>query len=328
MPPMMLLQSMARSDIFDDIRAGFAYVAANARHVRINRDRLVEYARQLPDRHPSTIFDTDHHYIGNPEDTAAYVLALDAINYGSGYKNMLAAEGWPLIEGSIYYSVSVRLKKCFEKKPLTAKDLAHMTSDHVHEILELPYQPQSQKIADLFAAGLRYLGQMIEHENSGCFLSFINDANGRAARIVERLAKLPQFADVHEYRGRDIPIYKRAQIAAADLHLAFNHLGIHLFNDMDRLTMFADNGVPQILEAEGVLEYEPDLKARIMRGEEIPSGSDEEIEIRACACQAVEEMAVVIARKPVSIDHTLWHYHAEDPRYRAYPSHKTLGLFY
>ena len=325
---MTLTHLQTRSDIFDSIRAGFAHVAANARHVRINHDRLVEYARQLPERHPSTIFDTEHHYIGSPEDTAAYVLALDAINYGSGYKDDLVAEGWSLIEGSIYYGVSVRLKNAFEKKPLTAKDLAEMTPECVHDILELPFKPQSIELANMFAVGLRDLGQMIQRENSGCFLSFINDANGRVGRVVERLATLPQFADVHDYHGRAIPMYKRAQIAAADLHLAFSRLGIHLFHDMDRLTMFPDNGVPQVLSADGVLEYSPELLARIKNKEEIPVGSEEEIEIRGCAGHAVSELARLADKTDVETDHILWHRHAEDDRYRAAPSHKTLGPFY
>ncbi len=328
MPGMTLPQLQNTPDIFSHIRAGFAHVAAQARHVRIHHDRLEAYAKALPPRHPASVFDTDHHYIGGPEDTASYVLALDAINYGSGYKDELAAEGWPLIEGSIYYSVSVRLKNAYEKAPLSAQALAQMSAERVHDILELPHQPQSSALATLFAQGLRDLGDMIVRDHSGCFLSFVNDAHGRAARVVEKLGALPQFADVHDYHGRAIPLYKRAQIAAADLHLAFARLGIHLFHDMDRMTMFPDNGVPQVLEADGLVEYTPALKARILRHEEIPCGSDEEIEIRGCAGHVVAELARMAQKTDVETDHILWHRHAEDARYKAHPSHKTLCLFY
>ncbi len=328
MPVMTLPDLQNTPDIFSHIRAGFAHVAAQARHVRIHHDRLDAYAKALPPRHPASVFDTDHHYIGNPEDTASYVLALDAINYGSGYKDELAAEGWSLIEGSIYYSVSVRLKNAYEKEPLTAQTLAHISADGVREILELPPQPRSSALAALFAEGLRDLGNMIVRDYSGCFLSFVNDAHGRAARVVEKLATLPQFADVHDYHGRPIAFYKRAQIAAADLHLAFERLGIHLFHDMDRMTMFADNGVPQVLEADNLLEYTPALKARILRHEEIACGSEEEIEIRGCAGHTVVALAPLAQKTEVETDHILWHRHAEDARYKAHPSHKTRCLFY
>lgn len=169
---------------------------------------------------------------------------------------------------------------------------------------------------------------MIMRDHSGCFLSFVQEADGRAANIVTALAQLPQYADVHEYQGRKIALYKRAQIAAADLHLAFARIGIHLFHDMRDLTMFPDNGVPQVLSADGLLEYDPHLQARIQSGEEIASGSAEEIEIRGCAGQVVEDLARLSGKTPVEVDHILWHRHAEDLRYQEHPSHKTLCLFY
>lgn len=325
---MMIAEKQAHADIFDRLRAGFARVAALATHVRIDEDRLAAYARDLSSLPPPPVFDTAHHYVGSPEDTAAYVLTLDAINYGSGYKAALAAEGWDVIEGSIYYSVSVRLKRAFETQPLTARDLAGMTPDRVRDILALPEGPQSMRVSALFADGLRDLGLMIERDHGGLFMNFVQAAHGKAAYIVEQLAQLPQFADVHSYKGADVAFYKRAQIAAADLHLAFTHLGLSLFHDMDRLTMFADNGVPQVLEADDVLTYDPALKARILRGEEIASGSEEEIEIRGCGAHAVEKLAAILNKTAVQTDHILWHRHAEDPRYRVHPSHRTLSVYY
>lgn len=317
-----------KPDIFKTIRDGFSHVAQNAQHVRIRHDLLAEYARHLPVRHPASVFDTEHHYIGAPEDTAAYVLALDAINYGSGFKDALIHEGWQPVEGSIYYAMSVRLKRQFEKAPLTAYDLAQITDERVREILEMPAAPQSLILSRLFAQGLRDLGGMVVSDHSACFLTFVQAADGYAANMVERLAGLPQFADIHDYHGHQIALYKRAQIAAADLHLAFARLGIHLFSDMRDLTMFPDNGVPQVLSADGLMEYDAPLREMIAMGKEIPCGSDAEIEIRACAGQVVEELARLCGKTAVEVDHILWHRHAEDSRYRNHPSHKTLCIYY
>ena len=52
--------------------------------------------------------------------------------------------------------------------------------------------------------------------------------------------------------------------------------------------MFADNLVPHVLRLDGVLWFDPELVARIERGELIEHGSPEEVEIRACAVHAVE----------------------------------------
>ncbi len=50
----------------------------------------------------------------------------------------------------------------------------------------------------------------------------------------------------------DRGFYKRAQITPSDLALA----GVAEFDDLDRLTIFADNLVPHVLRVDGVLRYE------------------------------------------------------------------------
>ena len=81
-----------------------------------------------------------------------------------------------------------------------------------------------------------------------------------------------------------VPFFKRAQIAAADLALA----GLAPAEDLDRLTLFADNLVPHVLRLDGVLEFDDDLVARIDAEELLEHDSPEEVEIRACALHAVE----------------------------------------
>ena len=53
----------------------------------------------------------------------------------------------------------------------------------------------------------------------------------------------------------DPGFYKRAQIVPADLALA----GVAEFDDLDRLTIFADNLVPHVLRVDGVLAYDAEL---------------------------------------------------------------------
>ena len=72
--------------------------------------------------------------------------------------------------------------------------------------------------------------------------------------------------------------------------------------------MFADNVVPHVLRLDGVLRFEPELVGRINAEELIEHGSDEEVEIRACAVHAVELLA---AHRPgrcaAEIDQLLWY---------------------
>ena len=100
------------------------------------------------------------------------------------------------------------------------------------------------------------------------------------------------------------------------------------FRDLDRLTMFADNLVPHVLRLDGVLTYEPELLARIERGELLEHGSPEEIEIRACALHAVELMTEARpATLPADIDYVLWN-RGQDPRYKAQPRHRSRCTAY
>lgn len=101
---------------------------------------------------------------------------------------------------------------------------------------------------------------------------------------------------------------KRAQIFVADVWGAFEGKGIGNFNDISKLTMFADYIVPAVLKNWGVLKYSPELERKINEGEEIVSGklkicgsrqifyficnfvsgSEEEVEIRSCCITTTE----------------------------------------
>jgi hypothetical protein len=70
----------------DEIRAAARAVAAKAVHVRIADDRLAPYAASLPiGSIPPPQLDPARHYLGHGDGTVAFVLALDSVNFGSGY---------------------------------------------------------------------------------------------------------------------------------------------------------------------------------------------------------------------------------------------------
>jgi hypothetical protein len=120
----------------------------------------------------------------------------------------------------------------------------------------------------------------------------------------------------------DRGFYKRAQIVPSDLALA----GVAEFEDLDRLTIFADNLVPHVLRVDGVLRYDPALAARIDAGELLPLG-DEEREIRGCAVHACELIAERLGMPPRSLDTSLWN-KGQASRYKNLPRHRTLTVFY
>jgi putative queuosine salvage protein len=95
---------------------------------------------------------------------------------------------------------------------------------------------------------------------------------------------------------------------------------------VNRLTIFADNLVPHVLRVDGVLIYDPELEARIDRGELLPPGREEQ-EIRACAVHACELIARELHVAPRTVDTWLWN-RGQDPRYKAVPRHRTRTVYY
>jgi hypothetical protein len=120
----------------------------------------------------------------------------------------------------------------------------------------------------------------------------------------------------------DRGFYKRAQIAGNDLALA----GVARFDDLDRLTIFADNLVPHVLRCDGVLVYEPALAARIDDERLLPAGREER-EIRACALHACELLGARLDVPPRVLDMWLWN-RGQAPDLKARPRHRCRTVYY
>lgn len=99
------------------------------------------------------------------------------------------------------------------------------------------------------------------------------------------------------YKGRQVFLYKRAQIFVADLWGAFRGQGYGEFKDVSSLTIMADYIVPAMLRQLGILKYSPTLASTIDASGEIGPGTEEEVELRACSIHAVEKMRELISVK-------------------------------
>jgi hypothetical protein len=287
----------------DDVRAHTAAVAADARFVEIDVDRL-----GVVEPGPPPALDPEHHYLeGPPEAVAAYLLTLDAVNFGSGWFPTLRKR--PGCSG--YFTVASALAERFRgSAPWSNAELRALTAREVADVLG---QEPGHELMGLYARALNDLGAWFGERSA---LEAVADAGGSAERLAQQLAAgMPFFAD----RG----FFKRAQIAANDLQLA----GIADFADIDRLTIFADNLVPHVLRVDGVLRYAAELAARIDSGDPLEAGSREEEEIRACAVHACELIAPRLGVPPRTLDVWLWN-RGQAPRYKATPRHRARSVFY
>ena len=318
-------------DVFDRIRAATAGVAREARFVRLVEANIAPYAASLAAAGlPRSVYDAAHHARGSASETTAFLLALDTVNFGSGYFPHLRKRAGM----SGYFTVASSLKEHWEKDgPLGGAELRAIDARACAALFgQEGNEGPAQELMVLFAHALNDLGAWLGARYGDDPLGPIADANQSAARLIALVAEMPYFQDVALYRGKEVPLYKRAQLLAADLAIAFNGQGSGEFHDLDQLTIFADNLVPHVLRVDGLLAFDADLLARIERGELITAGSPAEIEIRAVAVHAVERIVAELRAcgVPISareLDFLLWN-RGQGASYKTLPRHRTRTVFY
>jgi hypothetical protein len=233
------------------------------------RDVTIDLGAPLPEPGVAGLDPELHRLGGTPEEVARYVLILDTINFGSGWFDEL---------GTDTNALTARVEAWADLLTLGAGD--------VGERLALPPE---HELTRLYARALNDLGAWLGDRGA---LELIDV--GSAQRMAESLLAMPLFADPG--------FYKRAQITANDLVLA----GVVEYPDVDALTVFADNLVPHVLRLDGFLRYDDALAARVDAGNPLEHGSREEIEIRACAVHACEQIAARLGVAPRTLDNWLW----------------------
>jgi hypothetical protein len=316
--------------LFDRIRSACAEVARRARLVRIDEEGLESLGDRLARERPAAPgIDPAHHHFGQTATTVAFVVTLNAVNFGSGYFPHLRKR--PGLSG--YLTLSSWLREHFASEGAwSAEALLGLTAADCSRVFGQEAVPVVDELMGLFARALRDLGRFLLEEHGGRFEGPVELAAGSAERLVRELAKMELYRDVARHRGLEVPFYKRAQITCLDLAIALGGDGLGRFRDLDRLTLFADNLVPHVLRMLGVLVYEAGLGRRIEAGELIESRSVEEVEIRAVALHAVERLSESCARRgfrvrPHQLDGILWTL-GQRPEIKARPRHRTRCSFY
>jgi hypothetical protein len=287
----------------DEVRAACSAIAAGARSVKIDVGALGTL-----DPGPEPELDHERHLLEGPaEAITAYFLTLDTINFGSGWFPTLRKR--PGCSG--YFTVAASLTDRFRRDgPWSPAELRSITSDEVALVLG---QERDHELIALYAQALRELGRFLGGRDPQ---DLVAGAGGSAARLARTLA-----GGMATYADRDF--YKRAQIVPSNLALA----GVAEFDDLDRLTIFADNLVPHVLRCDGVLVYGDGLAKLIDEGRPLRSGGPHEREIRACAVHACELLSERLGLPAREVDHRLWT-RGQQPEYKRRPRHRCRCVYY
>lgn len=316
------------NDLVDRVRHSCDRLVGEAQLLRIDDDRLRSVGRMLrePDADDAGS-NAGSDAASNAPSTAplvdpTLVFALDAINFGSGYHDVVRKR--PGLSGARTMAAALTDYVSWTG-PLTPTRLQAFTAVDCSQIFGQELDGGAlEELMRSFASALQGLGHWLDAK--GGTDGAIAAADGSAVRLATSLTEMAPFDDRSPVPGSTptvVEFYKRAQITAADLA---RDSGV-AFDDLDRLTAFADNLVPHVLRVEGALVYDDELAATIDRGELLPAGGRAELEIRAAGVVAVERLSEWTGERPMDIDLALWE-RGGTPRMKAVRRHRTRSLFY
>lgn len=293
------------------VRKSANFIMESAETVKVNNEQLYELASDLSNRSAVATpwSEIPCHYRG--QNILDYLFALDALNFCF----------WPC-DSFEYENLSTNLKYMMEEDPnsLSPESLVKMSTETVQSQIFSGKQLEIHERTRL----LNEQGEKMLEFFSGDYQNLLLSCGNSAEKAVELVATyFPGFRDSSIYNGRQVFFYKRAQIVVGDIWVS----GAHQFTDIQKLTIFPDYRIPQLLHTLGVLTYSTALENRVMSRENLPAGSVEENEIRAATVIACELIAEKLEVAPIDIDHLLWQ-KGEAEKDTLNPHHRTYTIFY
>jgi len=321
------------------------WVVEQAKNVQINGDHLRDACAALLKRYTPAAEVTWYerfHFFDGTERTVNWLLVLDALNFC-----FWAEKGQPrwrndyhgeILDG--YWAEAAALTRAVEEGIALwdAGYLSTMSREDLAYILRgvQAADGEAQAMIPLFEQRLehaREVGRVLLERYDGQFAHAVNQVEGSMVKLTRLLARdFSSFRDVASYRGREVRFFKRAQICVADLHGAFSGRRWGAFSDLDKLTIFADYKLPQVLRHYGLLEYDRSLAERVDKQELLTAGGEAEVELRAATVWACErrrrEMSDATGRvvSAVEIDQLLWYLGQNASGMRPY--HRTRTVYY
>lgn len=234
------------------------------------------------------------------ERVAAYILALDAINFcfwpvpGYEYKDLAMTLTQAAHADHPQQEAAIRKGKSTVSDDFvfSATNLETMTVDSMTELFVKHHAsglvpPDMDKRCGLW----NEVGRVLVDKFNGSVRALIESARGSAPTLVQLL--VDNFLGFRDHNVRSgLYFYKRAQICVGDWNAA---LKLNLQN-MDQLTTFADYRVPQLLRHWNVLVYSKQLAATVDAQIELAMDSAEEHAIRATTVAAVELLVLELGK--------------------------------
>lgn len=149
------------------------------------------------------------------------------------------------------------------------------------------------------------------------------------SKLLEFIVKnLNYFDDTATYNGKNVLFYKRAQLLASDI-LHAREIKEKAKVDYTHLVGCADYKIPQVMRCYEMLEFDDNLAKKVDSKIRLPSGSPEEIEIRANTLMVIDYIYEKTGKAypRMSINDSIWLL-GQDKTKMTKPYHRTLTSHY
>ena len=323
------------------VHSSCAALEQHAKHVRLNRDALRAFTLSLPPS--AWVFPSPRAFPlrFTLDSSINFHCVLSLLQFGSGYRAALHAATGRGASDTVTYGVvgmhiSAAAIDAAYLSRLSVHDIAELFRLPIHEEYEIQRGITSERRTPLwpFADDLRRVcnecGAALRSLQCDSFADFVlrrypaaaaSAVAGAAkpesaASLLRRLIEtFPSLRDQYVLSpDRTVFLYKRAQLLVAEL--AVQHAAPTtstappsapqsplLAFDVTDLSAFADNVLPCVLNAHGVLQYDEELRGLIERGEEV---TDERMqaELRGLSVLAIDEaVRLWLAERSAEVKH-------------------------
>ncbi|KAH9409761.1 hypothetical protein TYRP_010773 [Tyrophagus putrescentiae] len=340
----------SKKKLYDLPAVSAKFIADSMKHVQVNDAAVETLAQLLLDKVSSSEYDIAKWKADNAlhpqamnEHSVEWIFLVDSLNFSF----------WPdagqefTIQGEIgYWALCAAVNRALEEKvPITeAKFYQNLSTEEAAHIFRTDQEGITIPMLKERLQVLHQNGKTLVEKFGGSFVNCIAKANGSAFDLISIIYdNFPSFRDEGIYNGKPVTFLKRAQILVADLWGCFEGESYGRFKDIEKLTMFADYRIPQVLHYFGVLQYSEELSRQLRSQHLLENGSTEEMEIRGASIHAVElirgKMVELASRSTASsvpvpnsiqIDFYLWGFRRDNATEIDIksPYHKVRSIFY
>ncbi|KAI9894582.1 MAG: hypothetical protein M1814_001936 [Vezdaea aestivalis] len=188
------------------------------------------------------------------EDALNFIFTMDLLNFSFWSENDSSSRFAIEYNGKTwtgYWSLVAALRRALDDGiPITDSHFWQNEAEFTEDVLRHVFRSSTDECIPLIEerlSNLREAGQILYEKYDCRFANCVKAAGGSAAGLVNLIADdFDCFRDETRFEGKKIRILKRAQILVADIWACFEGDDFGLFNDIDKITMFADLGASGI----------------------------------------------------------------------------------